>query len=80
MAKTFVYDRYHVAGTPDNDYEYDIEVTPESDGTWVKAEDAINREAVNADRIRTLELQLKQREEHFQALVAVSKELVKLVS
>jgi hypothetical protein len=29
------------------------------DGEWVRAEDAINREAVNADRIRVLEEQLK---------------------
>ena len=31
-----------------------------SDGEWVSADDAINREAVNADKIRTLEVQLKE--------------------
>lgn len=30
------------------------------DGTYVLAEDAINREAVNADKIRLLEVQLKE--------------------
>lgn len=34
-----------------------------SDGDYVKAEDAINREAVNADRIRVLELQLREAKE-----------------
>ena len=34
--------------------------TVEAEGEFVLAEDAINREAVNADKIRTLEVQLKE--------------------
>jgi hypothetical protein len=51
---TFIFDRYHV----DTVDEPDIEEA--SDGEYVLAEDAINREAVNADRIRLLEVQLKE--------------------
>jgi hypothetical protein len=54
IAMTFIFDRYHV----DTVDEPDIEET--SDGEYVLAEDAINREAVNADRIRLLEVQLKE--------------------
>lgn len=38
------------------------EERPSSDGACVLAEDAINREAVNADKIRTLEARLRESE------------------
>lgn len=37
-----------------------VETEPADDGEYVLAEDAINREAVNADKIRTLEVRLKE--------------------
>lgn len=52
---TYVFERYYFWAEPETGY---MEADPE--GQWVKAEDAINREAVNADRIRVLELQLKE--------------------
>ena len=49
---TFKWNRWD-SGEPDEAYEI-------SDGHWVLEEDATNREAVNADKIRTLEVQLKE--------------------
>lgn len=56
MSKTFTYNRFDVVRM-DNRLPLYNEA---SDGNCVKAQDAINREAVNADRIRVLELQLKE--------------------
>jgi hypothetical protein len=55
-----VYERFDVAHTSGFD---DLDVTAASDGRYVLAEDAINREAVLKARIRTLETQLKDRKE-----------------
>lgn len=54
MAKTFQFDRFDVdtSGTG--------EVWAAGDGEWIKAQDALDREKVNADRIRVLEVQLKE--------------------
>jgi hypothetical protein len=52
MAKTFEFERFDVYGPG--------RIDPQGDGHWIKAQDAIDREKVNADRIRTLELQLKE--------------------
>jgi hypothetical protein len=56
---TFKWDRYHV----DNVDEPDI--CEADDGAYVLAEDAINREAVNAAEIATLKVQLKGAREAF---------------
>lgn len=56
--KTFVFERFDMECLD----EYDMLVTSKesSDGAWVKADDAINREAVLTDKIRLLEVQLKE--------------------
>lgn len=51
MSKSFVYDRFYT--------DCDGIVIPDSEGDWVRAEDAINRESVLQAQIRTLETQLK---------------------
>lgn len=61
MSKTFVYDRFDVYSSGDGYYTVEAECS--SDGEYVKAEDAINREAVLQAQIRTLETQLKDRKE-----------------
>lgn len=60
MSKTFVYERFDIHD------EYDRPMLPGNrlvftagDGEWVKAEDAINRDAVLNARIQTLEVQLQ---------------------
>lgn len=53
MAKTFTYDRFDRVGSLGCMIHSD-------DGEYVTHFEAINREAVNADRIRVLELQLKE--------------------
>lgn len=58
MTKTFVYDRLDVYSTR-NGYGDHVQEYPSSDGPYIKAEDAINREAVLQAQIRTLETQLK---------------------
>lgn len=55
--KTFVFDRFDIQG--DGHGYACLIIEPSSDGVYVKAEDAINREAVMYDHIRTLEMQLK---------------------
>jgi hypothetical protein len=57
MAKTFQFERFDVdtSGTG--------EVLPSGDGEWIRADAAIDREAVNAAKIRTLEVQLSERGE-----------------
>lgn len=52
MSKTHVYDRFDATGTRI--------MIASPDGYWVKAEDAINREAVLQAEIRTLQVQLKE--------------------
>lgn len=65
MSRTFVFDRYDVClPTCECDgqgCECDglMRANPEFDGAWVKAQDAIDREAVLQSQIRTLETQLK---------------------
>jgi len=56
---TWQFKRYDIEATP-HDPEYRYVHVPAGDGAHVSAEDAINREAVNADRIRLLEVQLKE--------------------
>lgn len=51
MSKTFVYDRFDI-------HWHDQETAGAFDGEWVKAEDAINRDAVLNAKIQTLETQL----------------------
>lgn len=56
---TFTWNRFDIeapSANPDNLYDH----IGASDSHYVLAEDAINREAVNADKIRTLEVQLKE--------------------
>ena len=53
---TFEWKRYDIQFDMQRDC---IEEFGCSDGDWVKSEDAINREAVNEAKIRTLETQLK---------------------
>lgn len=60
MSKSFVFERYDVFGNCDESGDSWSTVRSEFDGKWVKAEDAINREAVNADEIKTLNLRLKE--------------------
>lgn len=59
MSKTFVYERYEISGAW---LAGKIRICEglESDGEWVKAEDAINRDAVLTAQIRTLETQLNE--------------------
>jgi len=54
MSKTFVYDRLDVLAPGD-----EFAMIERSDGPYVLAEDAINREAVLQDEIKTLRAQLK---------------------
>jgi hypothetical protein len=49
MSKTHVFERFDLFG----------DSTPAADGEWVKAQDAIDRDAVLEAQIRTLETQLK---------------------
>lgn len=59
MSRRFEYERFDVRGCACD--ECDTGVTPraEFDGEWVKAQDALDREAVLQAQIRTLEVQLK---------------------
>lgn len=69
MSKTFVYDRFDmIAGDGPGVYQ-----EPASDGEWVKAKDAINRDAVLNAQIRTLEVQLKDTRAELDALEQVSR-------
>lgn len=56
MSRAFIFDRFDVR-THDHG---DIEEVAASDGEWVRAQDALNREAVLQAQIRTLEVQLKE--------------------
>lgn len=58
MSKSFVYDRFDAETYTDKWGTIVIPVAA-SDGVYVMADDAINREAVLQARIRTLETQLK---------------------
>lgn len=60
MSKTFTFDRFDIYPTKSGNGTVREEST---DGILVLAEDAINREAVNVDRIRVLEVQLKEEKE-----------------
>lgn len=55
MSKRFEFERFRMRA----EYGYDVHSIPESDGDWVKAQDALDREAVLQARISTLETQLK---------------------
>lgn len=58
MSKTFTFDRFDCRA---DGVGYACVICEEtSDGIYVTAQDALDREAVNADRIRVLELQLKE--------------------
>lgn len=57
---TFKWNRMDVIGVEYKGEETTVHVVAADDGSYVRAFEAINREAVNADRIRTLELQLKE--------------------
>jgi hypothetical protein len=57
MAKTFQFERFDVDASGTG------EVLPSGDGEWIRADAAIDREAVNAAKIRTLEVQLSERGE-----------------
>jgi hypothetical protein len=59
MSKTFVYDRFDCTNGGSQHCYGCYGMDPCSDGDYVKAEDAINREAVLQAQIRTLETQLK---------------------
>lgn len=58
MSKTFVYDRFDMDMILNSAWKR-VKRVPASDGSYVLAEDAINREAVLQAQIRTLETQLK---------------------
>lgn len=59
MSKSFVYDRFDCTNGGSQHCYGCYGMDPCSDGDYVKAEDAINREAVLQAQIRTLEVQLK---------------------
>ncbi|SAL01630.1 hypothetical protein AWB80_08170 [Caballeronia pedi] len=59
MSRTFVFDRFDVRGCACDDCQTGVTTHAEFDGEWVKAQDAISREAVLQAQIRTLETQLK---------------------
>lgn len=63
MSKTFVYDRFDVGADSVSNVRPEMYEVRCSDGDWVRAEDAINREAVLQAKIRTLETQLKDLKE-----------------
>jgi hypothetical protein len=64
MSKTFVYDRFDmIAGDGPGLYP-----EPAGDGEWVKAEDAINRDAVLTAQIRTLEAEVQYQQSISQSL------------
>jgi len=77
MSKTFAFERFDLkCGVQDNDchvcgsFAYGGDAAnaqSEFDGAWVRAEDAINREEVNADEIRTLKLRLKEAQQRADA-------------
>jgi hypothetical protein len=60
MSKPFAYERFDVHACECDQCENPVRVTGEFDGKWIKAEDAINRDAVLTAQICTLELQLKE--------------------
>lgn len=53
---TFQWERFDVTADCIGSETYEV---PDAEGEYVKAEDAINREAVNAAEIATLKVQLK---------------------
>ncbi|TDN70444.1 hypothetical protein [Paraburkholderia sp. BL10I2N1] len=55
MAKSFVYNRFDIVPSGNE--------IPDAEGEWVKAQDALDREAVLQAKIRTLEVQLKDLKE-----------------
>jgi hypothetical protein len=59
MSKTHVFERFDVRGCACDECFTGVTAQAEFDGDWVKAQDAINREAVLQAQIRTLEVQLK---------------------
>jgi chromosome segregation ATPase len=67
MTSKFVFDRFDATGTRI--------MVGSADGEYVRAEDAINREAVNADRIRVLELQLKECQKERKNLVEAVRDI-----
>jgi protein involved in temperature-dependent protein secretion len=60
--KSFRYERYDLEPNRDYNGEYldGLAETPDPQGDWVKAQDALDREAVLQAQIRTLETQLKE--------------------
>ncbi|WP_204117379.1 hypothetical protein [Paraburkholderia sp. C35] len=70
MSKRFEFERFDLRGCACD--ECDTGVTPraEFDGEWVKAQDALDREAVLQARISTLEVQLKDRWKYFNEALA----------
>jgi hypothetical protein len=59
MSKTFVYDRFDVYSCACDECDSGTQNHAEFDGEWVKAQDAINRDAVLQAEIRTSQAQLK---------------------
>lgn len=62
--RSFQFERFDIRA------ETGFELEPAGDGEWVKAEEAINREAVLQAEIRTLEAQLKDAREESKQLAA----------
>lgn len=55
MSKRFEYERFNMVGVD----TYHVDTKPDAEGEWVKAQDALDREAVLQAQIHTLEVQLK---------------------
>jgi hypothetical protein len=67
--KTFVFKRFDIETNPhDSCLQYDE--VESSDGPYVRAQDAIDREAVLQAKIRVLEIQLKETNQSVEKLCA----------
>ncbi|ABO60550.1 hypothetical protein LA345_39260 (plasmid) [Burkholderia vietnamiensis] len=60
MSKRFEFERFDVRGCACDECDTGVTPSAEFDGEWVKAQAALDREAVLQAQIRTLEVQLKE--------------------
>jgi hypothetical protein len=60
MSKRFEFERFDWMASDCEECGGDVRERPDNNGDWVRAQDAIDREAVLQAQIRTLELQLKE--------------------
>jgi hypothetical protein len=59
MSKRFEFERFDLRGCACDECDTGVTAQSEFDGEWVKAQDALDREAVLQAQIRTIETQLK---------------------